>query len=255
MADFRAKARSGAPLCGTFIATPHPVSAEVTARAGFDFVCIDCEHSQIGRGGIEDLVRACEVGGTAAMIRVPANTPEAVNAALDAGAVGVLVPRVSTAAQARAAVAATRYPPEGERGAGPGRASRYGTDIANYIASANARIVLAVQVETATAVENIEEIARVEGVDVVFIGPGDLAVSLGAFGPAGHEVLMVAMEKVVASCKAAGRTVGIFRPTVDDLAAWRDRGCSFNIVASDTMFLGAALSAAAKQVIVPASED
>ena len=244
MADFRAKARSGAPLCGTFIATPHPVSAEVTARAGFDFVCIDCEHSQIGRGGIEDLVRACEVGGTAAMIRVPANTPEAVNAALDAGAVGVLVPRVSTAAQARAAVAATRYPPEGERGAGPGRASRYGTDIANYIASANARIVLAVQVETATAVENIEEIARVEGVDVVFIGPGDLAVSLGAFGPAGHEVLMV-----------AGRTVGIFRPTVDDLAAWRDRGCSFNIVASDTMFLGAALSAAAKQVIVPASED
>ena len=109
--------------------------------------------------------------------------PEAIAAALDSGARGVLVPRVSTAAQAAAAVKAARYPPLGERGVGPGRAAGYGYRIPEYLAGANAEIVVAVQVETAEGLANVEAIAATEGVDVVFVGPGDLSVSIDAIGP------------------------------------------------------------------------
>ena len=248
---FRERGRSGAQLLGTFCAIPHPVAVEVMARAGFDLVCIDWEHSQIDRGEIENLVRAAESGGAVAMVRVPGNNSEAIAAALDAGAEGLLVPRVSSAEEAEAAVRATRYPPDGERGAGPGRASRYGYDIAPYVAAANGKILLAVQVETARAVENIDAIAAVEGVDLIFIGPGDLAVSLGAFGPDGAERLDTTIRRVIASCRKAGRATGLFRPSEADVGIWRDAGVSFFLVASDTMFLGASAAAAAKASAPP----
>ncbi|MCB8840324.1 HpcH/HpaI aldolase/citrate lyase family protein [Aurantimonas sp. VKM B-3413] len=240
---FRKKGRSGALLCGTFAAIPHPVAAEVTARSGADFVCIDWEHAQIGRGEIENLVRAIEAGGAVPMVRVPGNNAEAIAAALDSGAQGILVPRVSSAAEATAAARAMRYPPDGERGAGPGRASAYGYDIASYIEKANRRLLLAVQVETGRAVEAIEEIVAVEEVDVVFIGPGDLAVSLGALGTDGAATLEAAMERVLSACRSARKAVGLFRPDASDIARWKAAGASFFIIASDTMFLGAAAAA------------
>lgn len=253
-ATFRERGRSGQMLNGTFAAIPHPVAVEVTARAGLDFLCIDWEHSQIDRGDIENLVRAGEAGGAVVMVRVPGNNPEAIAAVLDAGAEGVLVPRISSAEEAEVAVRATRYPPDGERGAGPGRASHYGYDIAGYIAAANARILLAVQVETVRAVENIDAIAAVEGVDLVFIGPGDLAVSMQAFGPGGTERLEAAMMKTISACRAAGKAVGLFRPSAADVPRWRAAGVSFFIVASDTMFLGAAAASLAAAVR-PTAED
>lgn len=251
MQTFRERGRSGEMLTGTFVAIPHPVAVEITARAGLDFVCLDWEHAQFSRDALENLTRAAEAGGAAAMVRVPGNLPEAIAAALDAGASGVLVPRVSSAEEAAAAVRAARYPPDGERGAGPGRASHYGYDIARYIGQANAAILVAVQVETARAVDNVAAIVAVEGVDVVFIGPGDLAVSLGAFGPAGEAELDAAILKVIAACRAAGRAVGLFRPSVADLARWRAAGASFFIIASDTMFLGAAAAACAVAATPP----
>lgn len=141
MTGFRKKCIGFDRAIGTFCAIPHPVAVEVIATAGFDFLCIDWEHSQIGRERIEDLVRAADVHGTPAMVRVPGHAPEWIAAALDAGAAGVLVPRISTAAQAKAAVSATRYPPLGERGVGPGRASGYGYRIPDYLASANESLV------------------------------------------------------------------------------------------------------------------
>ncbi|MCQ8782084.1 aldolase/citrate lyase family protein [Aurantimonas sp. CSK15Z-1] len=253
-ATLRERGRSGAPLLGIFAAIPHPAAAEVTARSGFDFVCIDWEHAQIDRSEVENLVRAVEAGGAAAMVRVPGNDAEAIAAALDSGAQGVLVPRVSSAAEAEAAVRATRYPPDGERGAGPGRASGYGYDIAAYVAGANARILLAVQVETVRAVENIDAIAAVAGVDLVFIGPGDLAVSMGAFGPEGSGRLDAAIRSVIAACASAGKAVGLFRPSADDVPAWRAAGVSLFIVASDSMLLAGSAVALAKAVAPPASD-
>lgn len=245
MTGFRKKCIGFNRAIGTFCAIPHPVAVEVIATAGFDFLCIDWEHSQIGRERIEDLVRAADVHGTPAMVRVPGHAPEWIAAALDAGAAGVLVPRISTAPQAKAAVSATRYPPLGERGVGPGRASGYGYRIPDYLASANESLVLAIQIETAEGLANIDEIVAVEGVDVVFVGPGDLSVSIGAFGPGGTEKLESAIRQIAAASRAVGRVCGIFRPTADDIGKWSADGITFYLLGSDTMLLGAGLAAGA----------
>ena len=242
MSSFRQRCLDRAPLIGTFSAIPHPVAIEVVAMAGVDFLCIDWEHSQISRERIEDLIRAADVHRVPAIVRVPGHAPESIAAVLDAGAAGVLVPRVSTAAQAQAAVMATRYPPIGERGVGPGRAAAYGYRIPDYLAKANAQLVLAIQVETAEGLANIGEIAAVEGVDVIFIGPGDLSVSINALGPEGKEKLDGAIRTITQTALAAGRCVGIFRPSTSDIATWFASGISFYLLASDTMFLGAAMA-------------
>ncbi len=251
MSDFRRNCIEQKLLIGTFAAIPHPVAIEVTAASGVDFLCIDWEHSQISRERIEDLIRAADVHRVPAMVRVPGHTAEDIATVLDAGAAGVLVPRVSTAEQARAAVKATRYPPLGARGVGPGRAAAYGYRIPDYLAKANDELLLAIQVETAEGLTNIAEIAAVDGVDLLFIGPGDLSVSIDAMGPTGKDRLDAAIRTITETTLAAGRAVGIFRPSPDDIGAWFEAGISFFILASDAMFLGASLAAgvdAAKQV-------
>jgi 4-hydroxy-2-oxoheptanedioate aldolase len=245
MTSFRQKCLDGERVVGTFASIPHPVAVEVTAAAGLDFLCIDWEHAQISRERIEDLVRAADVHRVPAMVRVPGHMPEWIASVLDAGAAGVLVPRVSTAAQAEAAVQATRYPPIGQRGVGPGRASAYGYRIPDYLGAANENLVLAIQVETAEGLANIDAIVAVEGIDVIFIGPGDLAVSIDAMGPAGAEKLNAAIEKITSTARRAGKTVGLFRPSPDDVGQWSAAGISFFLLASDTMFLGAAVAKAA----------
>lgn len=242
MSDFRKSCTDKTPLIGTFAAIPHPVAIEVIAASGVDFLCIDWEHAQISRERIEDLIRAADVHHVPALVRVPGHAPESIAAVLDAGAAGVLVPRVSTTAQAKAVVLATRYPPLGERGVGPGRAAAYGYRIPDYLAKANAELVLAIQVETAEGLANIAEIAAVDGIDVIFIGPGDLSVSIDAIGPAGKDRLDAAIETIAKTALAAGRTVGIFRPSPDDIDLWSKAGISFYLLASDTMFLGASLA-------------
>lgn len=243
MTDFRQRCIGKANLVGTFAAIPHPVAAEVTARSGPDFLCIDWEHSQIARDMIENMVRAADIHHVPAMVRVPGHGPEAIAAALDSGARGVLVPRVSTAAQAGAAVKAARYPPLGERGVGPGRAAGYGYRIPEYLASANAETVVAVQVETAQGLANAGEIAAADGVDVVFVGPGDLSVSIDAIGPAGAAKLTQAIETIIAAALAHGKVAGIFCAKPEDIGRWAAKGASFFILASDTMFLGAGVAA------------
>ncbi len=242
MKDFRDKSIGGVRLVGTFAEIPHPVAIEVMAQARPDFICIDWEHGQIARDAIENLVRACDVHSVPAMVRVPGHAPEAIAAALDSGAAGILVPRVSTAAQAAAAVKASRYPPAGERGVGPGRATGYGYRIFDYLAEANASIVVAVQVETAEGLANVDAIAATEGIDVVFVGPGDLSVSLDVYGPDGAAALEKAIGKIIAATLKHGKTSGIFCGRPEDVGKWAEKGASFFILASDTMFLGAGVA-------------
>lgn len=241
MESFRRTCTAGSVVIGPFAAIPHPVAVEVVAAAGPDFLCIDWEHAQIGREKLEDLIRAADVHGVPAMVRVPGHVPDAIAAALDAGAKGVLVPRVSNAAEARAAVAATRYPPMGTRGVGPGRAAGYGYRIPDYLAKANDSLLLAVQVETAEGLANIDEIVAIDGIDVIFVGPGDLSVSIGALGPEHADRLNAAITTIIAASLKAGRTAGIFRPSPSDVARWVEAGARFLIIASDAMFLGAAV--------------
>jgi 4-hydroxy-2-oxoheptanedioate aldolase len=247
MQDFRRNAVAKALLVGAFAEIPHPVAIEVVAQAKPDFICIDWEHGQIARDQIENLVRASDVNNVPAMVRVPGHAPEEIAAALDSGARGILVPRVSTAAQAAAIVKASRYPPEGQRGVGPGRATGYGYRIFDHLAEANAANVVAVQVETAEGLANVDRIAATEGVDVVFVGPGDLSVSLNAYRPEGAQKLAKAIEKIIATTLKRGKTAGIFCGRPEDIERWADKGASFFILASDTMFLGAATAAGLAQ--------
>ena len=243
MNNFRNKCIGRSRIVGRFIAIPHPVAVEVTAQAGVDFLCIDWEHAQISRDMIENLIRAADIHRVPAMVRVPGHGAEAIAAALDSGAQGILVPRVSTAAQAAAAVNAARYPPLGERGVGPGRAAGYGYRIPEYLTHANAEIVVAVQVETAEGLTNVDTIAATDGVDVVFVGPGDLSVSIDAVGPEHADRLSQAIESVMSGSLARGKAAGIFCATPEAVDKWAALGASFFILASDTMFLGAAAAA------------
>ncbi|TPI77270.1 aldolase/citrate lyase family protein [Mesorhizobium sp. B2-8-9] len=243
MSEFRQKCIGKTNLVGSFAAIPHPVAVEVMALSGLDFLCIDWEHAQISRDMIEAMVRAADVHRVPAMVRVPGHAPEAIQAALDSGAQGVLVPRVSTAEQAAIAVKASRYPPQGARGVGPGRAAGYGYRIPEYLASANNRTIVAVQVETSEGLVNIEAIAAVDGVDVVFVGPGDLSVSIDAVGPAGADKLSEAIGTIIRVTIAHGRTAGIFCASPQTVSRWAAIGASFFVLASDTMFLGAGAAA------------
>lgn len=237
--SLRQRVLAGEALIGTFCAIPHPAATEMVASSGFDFLCLDTEHSAIDRGTAENMIRAASAANTPAMVRVAGNTPELIGAALDAGAAGVLVPRVNTADEAKAAVQATRYPPIGSRGAGPGRAAGYGGGMNGYIDTANDDLLLAVQIETVEAVQNITGIAGVEGVDMVFIGPGDLSVSLGALGGAEEDVVRLkeAIISVIDVAKKHYQTIGLFRPSAEDVTDWSELGVSFFIINSESIMM------------------
>lgn len=244
MPGFRARALRSEPMAGSFCAIPHPSAVEICAATEPDFLCLDGEHAPIGRERCEEMIRAAQLHQVPVMVRVPGHLPDSIAGVLDSGADGVLVPRISSGQEARAAVAATRYPPQGQRGVGPGRAAGFGYGIPDYLASANGRILLAVQAETPGALDNIEEIAATEGVDMVFIGPGDLGVTLGALGPEGRPRLMAAITRIAKVTRAAGKPVGIYCGTGQEVAQWRALGISFFLIANDAHHLAKALGAA-----------
>lgn len=237
MPPLRERVLAGGPVAGTFVQTPHPVVPELLGHLGVDFVCVDQEHSAMGPETVQALVAAAALAGLPALVRVADATIHHLAAALDAGAAGVVVPRVSSAGTAAGAVRASRYPPQGERGIGPGRAAGYGRTIADALARANETTLVAVQIETRTALERVEEIAAVDGVDLLFIGPGDLSVSLGLAGGMADPALDEAVERVLTAASAAGRAAGIFAPDVERARRWRERGFALVVVGSDLGFM------------------
>lgn len=228
-------------LRGPFLAVPSPVITEIACGSFPDFVCIDMEHGAVSPESAENMVRAAAVHRVSALVRVPGVDPVAIGQALDWGAEGVLVPRVNTPDEARRAVDAARYPPHGTRGAGPGRASGYGRAIPAALARAERETVVALQIETVEALDRVAEIAAVPGVDLLFIGPGDLGVGLAASGRA--TTVAEGVETILAACAAAGRPAGIFVMTAEGLAPHKGR-IALGIVGSDATILVAGFDAA-----------
>jgi 2-keto-3-deoxy-L-rhamnonate aldolase RhmA len=170
------------PAFGSFVTFASPGLTEFTARLGFDFTLLDSEHGAMDSVDLEDMIRASQCAGAPAVVRVPYNRPELIRRALDSGADGVQVPLVNTADDARAAVRAATFPPQGDRGvAFLTRAAHYGVleGRDTYFERANAARVLVLHIETVESVENLDAILEVDGADVFFVGPGDLAVSMG----------------------------------------------------------------------------
>jgi len=223
------------------------IGVEAVADSPFDWILLDTEHSP---NELPDLLSQLQalVGSPATPIVRPAwNDTVLIKRILDIGAQSLLVPYVQNAEEAARAVAAVRYPPAGVRGvAGSSRASRYGR-VKDYLKLADAQICLLVQVETRAALDQIEAIAGVEGVDGVFIGPSDLAASLGHIGDPGHPVVQAALKDAVDRLKAVGKPAGILTSNEDDARRYIDWGYLFVAVGSDIGLLLRGADALAKR--------
>jgi 4-hydroxy-2-oxoheptanedioate aldolase len=207
--SIRERALSGELLTGTWCNLGSSMTVEIAGLAGFDWLTIDLEH---GSGGYETLVhqlQAADATPVAPIVRVAWNDAPRFKRVLDLGPSGVLVPYVSTPEEAALAARSMRYPPDGIRGVAKlNRASAFGQDFDEYLATANERLVTVVQIETQQALDNVREIAAVDGVDVLFVGPLDLSVSLGIAQQFDHPRFHAAMATVAQASREAGKAAG-----------------------------------------------
>ncbi len=202
---------SGKPSFGVTLTFPSPQLVEIFGRLGFDWVMIDCEHGSISYENVELMVMAAEAAGITAVARPSTNSPDAILRLLDRGAMGIQVPHVNNPTEARQAVEAVKYYPLGKRGLAAGiRAANYGLGIsmAEYAEEANRETLVCIQLEEEEAIKNLDEILKVPGIDVFFVGPSDLSQSLGLPGRSDHPKVIAAMEEVFARIKAAGKIAG-----------------------------------------------
>jgi 2-keto-3-deoxy-L-rhamnonate aldolase RhmA len=233
---FRERLLGGDLLAGTWIKTPHPHVVEVLAHSSLDVLVLDAEHAPFDRGSLDQCILAARAGGKPVLVRPPSSANEQILNALDLGADGVILPHIRTAQEAADAVKACHYVSGGRGYAGSSRAAGYTTKgMAKHRADAKHVIIIA-QIEDVEGVDNIDAIARVEGIDALFIGRADLTIAYGAKTP-DAAVVVNAVDRIVAAGKAARRTTGMFLGRVGDVPMWRDKGASLFILGSDHDFL------------------
>jgi len=243
----RALARREAQV-GLWLSLANPYTAEVCATAGFDWLLIDGEHAPNDVRSILAQLQALAPYPGHAIVRPVIGEVALIKQLLDIGAQTLLVPMVDTAEQARQLVAATRYPPEGVRGNGSAiaRASRWGLR-EDYVEQANDEICLLVQAETRTALDNLEAICAVDGVDGVFIGPADLAASLGHRSDPGHPQVQDAIDGALRRIIASGKAAGTITPDIAQAQRYLDMGCTFVAVGLDARLLAGAARSLRRQ--------
>lgn len=210
--------REGRPLFGTFCCLPSYQTIEVMASSNFDFLVIDAEHAPTAPALVHQQLMALNGCRTAAVVRIPAQDPVQVKYYLDIGADALMVPTVESAEQAREIVRMMRYPPHGFRGVGGSmRSTDFFRNAANYYANANANVCLMAQIETPKGLANLDAIAQVEGVDVIFFGPNDFAANSGLLGQPGHADVVAKMEAGMKRVRELGKVSGILcgEPQVD----------------------------------------
>jgi len=231
-------------LHGAFQVLRDRAVTEIVLGAGFDFLLVDTEHRPFNPETIEDLVRTAQGQGSdkGVVVRVPRPSRGALQYAMESGADGVLVPLVNSRRQAEEIVSLTRYPPKGTRGLNTStRASDWGQkDAAAYTRKANRELLVAVQIETESGLEAVDEIAQVEGIDLLFVGPMDLSHSLGRTGQLSHKKVRAAIARIFQSGRQHGKWLGVLAPDVP-FAKWCvAQGVQFLVYRSDLRFLKAA---------------
>lgn len=243
-------------LAGMWACTGSPLVAEICAGSGLDWLLIDMEHAPNGLESVLAQLHAVAAYPVTPVVRVPWNDPVVLKQVLDLGAQNLMVPMISTAAEAEDAVAAVRYPPGGRRGVGSAlsRSARWNR-VADYLAAADSHVSLVVQIETAAAVDAAASIAAVDGVDAIFVGPSDLAASMGLLGEQTHPGVVANVHRVLEAAHSAGVPCGVnaFDPEVADgyLAA----GASFVLVGADVALLARGSEALAARFIGVRSGD
>lgn len=230
-------------MLGAWLTIPGGFAAEVMGSAGFDWYCLDLQHGMITKADLVEMLQGLDVRGTLNLVRVPWNHPPDIMWALDAGAAGVIVPMVNDAGQARAAVSACRFAPAGTRSWGPTRAALHTRPGAPAELDASVRCII--MIETAEAVERLDDILAVPGIDGVFVGPSDLAVSMGLDprdgGGATHAA---AIEHILRRCQAHSVLPGIFCGTAQLAIRYRDLGYRLLALCSDIRLVHDAASQA-----------
>lgn len=236
------KLLAGQPAFGVSVMFPSPQVVEMVGRLGFDWVLIDCEHGSISPENVELMAMAAELAGITPIARPERNSPEAILRLMDRGVMGVQVPHVNTAEDARRAVRAVKFYPQGDRGLAAGtRPANYGFGLPmdNYVDYANRQTLVCVQLEEAEAIRNAEEILRVEGVDVFFIGPSDLSQSLGHPGRPDAPEVRRAMDETFAKIVAAGKVAGS-AGSVRALKRYKEQGVLYMYTHLTTLLSSAA---------------
>jgi 4-hydroxy-2-oxoheptanedioate aldolase len=242
----KALLEAGEPTLGVVMTMPSPLAAETLAGSGFDWMWIDMEHSPIDLETVDRMIQAMQGTPTVPIVRVAWNREWLPKPVLDLGAMGIMVPWINSRQQAVEAVQAVRYPPEGVRGVGASVAARrWGLPTAEYLKVANREILAILQIETIEAVNRIDEILTVPGIDVIFVGPNDLASSMGLLGQPAHPRVEEAIQKVLAATKKAKVPAGILGFSPEAAHRRIEQGFQFIAVASD----GSLLSSGARGML------
>ncbi len=235
---FKTRLRAGETQIGLWLALADSYSAEICAGAGFDWLLIDGEHAPNDLRSILAQLQTIAAYPAQAIVRAPAGEVHIIKQLLDLGAQTMLIPMVETSEQAAHFVSAVRYPPVGIRGVGSAlaRASHWNA-VPNYLRNADSEICLLLQIESVEGMKNLEEIAAVDGVDGIFLGPSDLAASLGHLGDPMHSEVQSTIRDAIRRIQAAGRPAGILSADEEQARHWLALGCSFVAVGADTTLL------------------
>ncbi|UCH57787.1 MAG: 4-hydroxy-2-oxo-heptane-1,7-dioate aldolase [Candidatus Bathyarchaeota archaeon] len=232
--ELKRRLKRGEQVYGTWITLESPMAAEMMSTLGFDYFVFDTEHSPLGIYQAQTLMQAMRGDTTTPIVRAWWNDIVAIKRALDIGAYGVVVPWVNNREQAELAVKATRYAPKGLRGCGPRRASMFDPD---YYQTVDEEILVICQIETEEAVENIDDIVSVEGVDVSYIGPADLSASYGHLGNQSHPNVQEAIDRVYDATKAAGKAAGIHMGSGKTIEERIKKGYNLITIGNDLTYL------------------
>lgn len=245
---------AGSQARGLFLLSPDSVFAEMAGTLGFDWAVVDMEASTMSKQDALHCLQALTGSGCSPVVRVPRLDRHLIEHALDVGAHAVLVPKVDTAEEAEASAAASRFPPEGERGVNPVRASGYFSNLPEYFQTANERTLCMVQVESVRAVRNVDEIAAVPGVDALFMGMGDLACAYGQPGDVTGEKLDGARAAVLNACRRHGKYAGIFAYGLNLARQYVAEGFTLLALGNDIKFFSEAAANTLAAVPVPTSD-
>lgn len=244
---FRKRLIAGDAMMGTFIKTPSPIVAEVLGFSDLDVIAIDAEHAPFGRMELDSCIAASRAADKPSLVRLSDGSPTEIRNALDCGATGVVVPHVTSAEQAKAIVKASRFGDGGRGFAGSPRAANYTKkSMADHIADSREQTTVIVQIEDIAALENVAQIAAVEGIDCLFIGRTDLAVGMQK-GVSDKDVIATVRD-ICAGTRSEGTAVGMFTPDLAEIPEWREAGASLFLLSSDQSMLLAGANTLAQSI-------
>lgn len=232
---FSERIRQGELLLGTIVTIYAKEITEILALSGFDWLFIDAEHGPFDPHDAQLLLQAA--GTCPCLVRVPAHDEVWLKKALDIGPAGIIVPQVKTAGEARQIIELCKYSPEGRRGMGVSRASQYGINLSEHIKTANASTAIVLQAEHKDAVDNIDEIVKVEGIDAILVGPFDLSASFGKPGMTSEPEVVDAIDTITQACLRAGVTLATAVATADDARSYIDKGFKLIAAGIDSLYI------------------